>query len=290
MSENAYFKIGLFVFISLFFIVGFLAMLGSVDVFKKYIYCETYFNESVQGLENGSPVMFRGIKIGKVNRINLASNIYYQNTVLHAVNDKAYIYVQFKLNAKAIAPSISSSIKVIEKSVRNGMRISLATKGLVGSAYLEITLLKAKDNPIIEVPWKPNNLYIPSAKSRLTRFSDHVEALFIKLDNIKFAESIENFNKLTVTLNKKFSEFDSKEINQAMKVSLKSIHTSSESIFDLSQKIKLIVLDQQQNFSRMFSNISRTASSIRALMGDFKKNPSRIILGKQPPHYRGHKR
>ena len=44
-------------------------MLGAGTLFRKQLVLETYFNESVQGLEVGSKVMFRGVMVGNVSRL-----------------------------------------------------------------------------------------------------------------------------------------------------------------------------------------------------------------------------
>ncbi len=40
---------------------------------------ETYLNESVQGLEVGSKVRYRGVVVGEVRRIGFTYNIYEQD-------------------------------------------------------------------------------------------------------------------------------------------------------------------------------------------------------------------
>ena len=43
--------------------------LGAGNVFKRTVTIETYFDESVQGLDVGSAVKYRGVQIGRVTRI-----------------------------------------------------------------------------------------------------------------------------------------------------------------------------------------------------------------------------
>ena len=62
--------------IGLFLIVGFALFLGLIgqSVLSK-IYADRkdvvvmYFNESLQGLSEGSPIVFQGVEVGKVTRV-----------------------------------------------------------------------------------------------------------------------------------------------------------------------------------------------------------------------------
>ena len=76
MSSANYFKIGLFVIgASALVIIG-VIVLGAGTVFRQYIPLETYVDESVQGLEIGSPIKHRGIQIGSVEYISFVRNEY----------------------------------------------------------------------------------------------------------------------------------------------------------------------------------------------------------------------
>ena len=64
-----YYKIGLFVISSIFIVSVFIIILGAGNLFQKNLILETYFDESIQGLDVGSIVKFRGVKIGTVKEI-----------------------------------------------------------------------------------------------------------------------------------------------------------------------------------------------------------------------------
>ena len=70
MSGQAnFFKIGLFVIGAAVALVFLLVLLGAGRLFQSKIVMETYFNESVQGLELGSKVKYRGVIVGEVKSI-----------------------------------------------------------------------------------------------------------------------------------------------------------------------------------------------------------------------------
>jgi paraquat-inducible protein B len=68
--------VGLFVLIGIVLIGAGTVILGGQDLFAEPVLMETVFNESVQGLEVGSAVKFRGVQLGSVSEIGFAQDYY----------------------------------------------------------------------------------------------------------------------------------------------------------------------------------------------------------------------
>ena len=80
MSLKAnYFKLGLFVIGAIVAGAVVLVVIGSGRWFQPKLTIETYFNESVQGLDRGSKLKYRGVSIGEVTRIGFTYNKYQQD-------------------------------------------------------------------------------------------------------------------------------------------------------------------------------------------------------------------
>jgi phospholipid/cholesterol/gamma-HCH transport system substrate-binding protein len=71
-SQRTKFALGLFVICGIGMIFLAVIWLGMSRYFKKGQYYTTYFNESVQGLDVDSPVKYRGVSVGRVERIAVA--------------------------------------------------------------------------------------------------------------------------------------------------------------------------------------------------------------------------
>src|SRR5581483_1804838 len=86
MNRLSYFKVGVFVIVAVVIGVAGVLVLGLGAVFQKKSLVETYIDESVQGLDVGSPVKFRGVPVGSVEystrlqyvlvRIAITSNVF----------------------------------------------------------------------------------------------------------------------------------------------------------------------------------------------------------------------
>src|SRR6187399_2056068 len=69
-----YWKLGLFVLAGGAMALIAIVLLGTRNWNKQSVQYVSYFDESVQGLELGSPVKFRGVSIGKVARIDISTD------------------------------------------------------------------------------------------------------------------------------------------------------------------------------------------------------------------------
>jgi len=78
MNENKanYAKIGFFVLAGIGLMLLVIGIAGARTFNKKVVLAETYFAESVTGLDIGSPVKYRGVPVGEVKRIGFVYSEY----------------------------------------------------------------------------------------------------------------------------------------------------------------------------------------------------------------------
>ena len=65
-SASHYFYVGVFVFATIAVALGGIILLGGRTLYQETTTVETYFRRTVQGLDLGAPVKFRGVQIGTV--------------------------------------------------------------------------------------------------------------------------------------------------------------------------------------------------------------------------------
>ena len=61
-------------------LIALVVVLGTGSLFRKDLVAETYFNESVQGLEVGSKVLFRGVMVGNITKLSFTYVKYQQDS------------------------------------------------------------------------------------------------------------------------------------------------------------------------------------------------------------------
>jgi phospholipid/cholesterol/gamma-HCH transport system substrate-binding protein len=204
-AEAHYFRVGLFVLIGLAAILAFALLLGGRSWFQQPIIFETYFSESVQGLDVGSPVKRRGVKIGTVSTIGFVENYYPLANEEERLKYGGLVMVRMKT---VLNPEEAPTEESLASSIRNGLRVRLSQAGLTGTAYIEAETLDPKRNPPMEIIWKPDHLYVPSALSTITQVKSSAERLLQRLDDLKLEELVASIEQLAQTMNRKVDALD----------------------------------------------------------------------------------
>jgi ABC-type transporter Mla subunit MlaD len=216
MSLKAnYFKLGLFVIGAIIAGVIVLVVIGSGRWFQPKITIETYLNESVQGLDIGSKLKYRGVSIGEVTRIGFTYNRYQQD---RPMNERArYVLVEAQIEPKLLGGRAGAGdITTTEGAaleVERGLRVRLAAQGITGTSYLEIDYVDPAP-PILPIDWKPDNIYIPSAPSTVATFVNAAIDVLERLHKLDIEAVVANVNKLLATTNDRVAAIDAKAISQ----------------------------------------------------------------------------
>nr|WP_320191505.1 MlaD family protein [uncultured Desulfobacter sp.] len=192
-QKTNYFKLGLFVILAFALTAAMLIAFGAGQFFKIETLAETYFNESVQGLNIGSEVKYKGVKIGAVKSITTPTKVY----------DIAsnYVLVTFSLSEDCYVGQTGKNPKDrMKKAVDDGLSVFLSFNGLTGSAYLE-TDYKDNGPDDLEISWTPENLYVPSRASNIKQVSDAITRAMETLGSMDFKEMKKDFSALLKSLN-----------------------------------------------------------------------------------------
>lgn len=165
-----------------------IAILGSGSLFRQTEQAETYVNESVQGLDVGSPVKFRGVQIGRVTDIGFIGSKY---EVDRSSDLSRLVLVRFDIFPRTFGASVGALGREVQGMIQRGLRVRLAQQGLTGTEYIEADFLPADLYPPLPITWEPNALYIPSAPSRLSQFTEGAEEVMRNLRRTDIAKLID---------------------------------------------------------------------------------------------------
>ncbi len=216
-SNTHYIRIGTFMIIGIAILFAVVVGIGGSQLFKETIPAETYFNESVEGLDIGAPVKYRGVPIGKVRAITFIGDKYPQSRE----DPKAgrYVLVSMELDKATVDSFVIDEDPGdhMKEAIKNGLRIRLNTKGLTGVAYLELNFFDPYSNRPLPINWTPESLYFPSAPSTLSRIEgalDAVGGVMRQLEQVDFKSFAKSIDELMKTLNRALSEANVKDIGQ----------------------------------------------------------------------------
>jgi ABC-type transporter Mla subunit MlaD len=210
MTEEARFRrLGVFVFAALALLVGVLFLLGGRSLFQSSYTFETYFNDSVAGLEVGSPVRFRGVPLGQVAEILPSSTEYEWDVPV----DKRRDYIVVRATIAQNGDWIQRIRRDTGDLVKAGLRAQTQLAGITGQQYLGLDILDPRQNPALPFDWKPRHVYVPSAPSLTSQIIANVQHFLANLDKLDLQGLERNVNKLLETLNNKISEVPVAELS-----------------------------------------------------------------------------
>ena len=202
-SRKSKFMVGLFMAGGIS--VGLVAIiwLGMSDFLREGHFYATYFDESVQGLNADSPVKYRGVSIGRVDRISVAP-------------DNRLIEVILKINSGA--------------ELESGLVARLSMVGITGSMFIELDRKKE------DVPDRSPRLNFPSEYPIISSNPSDISELFRGIDDImdkinsldmagisdRVKQTLDNVNQSVVDL-------DLKRISNGLNASIDNLNQNLES-------------------------------------------------------------
>jgi paraquat-inducible protein B len=202
MSAKAnYFKLGLFVLAGLAVTVAMVLALGAGKLFERTILLETYVDDSVQGLDIGSKVRYRGVLLGEVKRLGFTAERYELDKPLG--QRKPYVLVEATLDAKDLGPLGKADAELLQQYIDQGLRIRVAPQGITGINYLELDFVDPIQNPPLPIDWQPRNLYVPSARAKLVQFTNQVDNVLRMLEEVNLGQLARDASALLEKTTKK---------------------------------------------------------------------------------------
>jgi phospholipid/cholesterol/gamma-HCH transport system substrate-binding protein len=320
-SKTRYYKIGVFVILGFILTVIGVIVFGAGKFFRKSITVETYFNQSVQGLDVGAPLKLQGVQIGNVKEIGFAFNRY--NTTRTYVLVRAEVYQESVGARKSLGriPTAEERISTVKELIEKGLRLQLDSSGITGVAFLNMVYLDPKRYPPLEIDWQPESLYIPSAPGTITVVTQAIENLTRQLESIDIKGITNKVDQLLATTNRAVEEaqiaavsqdirrllgklennsknfnsiLESKEVQQ----SLKDLSQAMENLSNASQEfpktmaglngslreVNRLTSTQGQQLNLILEDLRSTSENLRELSDTAKRYPSWVLFGNPPPH------
>ncbi len=213
-AQASYFRLGLFVLVAIGLLVAGVIVLGAGSWFKEGIMAETYVDESVAGLNAGSPVKNRGVQIGQVSRISFVTSKYKTKSVEDELRFGKYVLIEMEIDPETLPKMpIEGRRDMLAKRVATGLRFRLKSS-LTGPTYLETAYLDPNVYKPLKIAWDPDCLYVPSAPGTMAQVTSAIERLASQIEKAQIAKVVENINTLIVDTNKSIKELQVGEINK----------------------------------------------------------------------------
>ena len=226
-SEKVKLSVGIFVFLGILFFVAFIVWLGASNFYKKGNYYLTFFDESVQGLEIGSSVKYRGVNVGRVEKIGISAG-------------SRFIEVLMKIHGK--------------KSVDEDIVVQLKSVGITGIIYMELDIY---DNKSYAKPLKPgfDTQYkvIPSIPSDVSEIMDSLQDIVFEFKSMNFKVMSEKMAEVFDNLNKQLNAMKTAEISEKIIYLLNDFNKGIENINigELTEGGKKLIKEMEINLNKL---------------------------------------
>jgi ABC-type transporter Mla subunit MlaD len=166
-TPTNHWKLGLFVVVGLFVALATIVYLGAESLRRQHVDYQTYFDESVQGLDVGSPVYYRGVRVGQVRSIGVAP-------------DRRHVAVSLALYTRnlhelGLGDGRGSRTRI---TVPPELRVQMVHQGITGLKAVQLDFFDVATNPPPQLGFAPPERYIPAATSTLERLEDSVVHAF----------------------------------------------------------------------------------------------------------------
>ncbi len=237
-AKASYFRLGLFVIVGTLLLLVGIIYLGVGEYFEKRFQVETYFSDSMEGLNIGSPVKFRGVTVGDVERITFVQEVYERGDS----SDRSFGFVRIRFGLDyEVFPGLSpQELRArLDKAVQDGARVRLASAGLMGTAFLSMEFLDPVENPPLELAWTPKHLYIPSAPSAFGAMMKSMENTLDSLAQVDVKGISENLNTLLVNTNKQINDLQIAVVREKAIALVDELRGTNEKIKELLSKPEL---------------------------------------------------
>lgn len=155
-TEARKLQVGIFVIAATVIAIATLVWLGATRLFERTTTLVTYFSESVQGLEPGAAVKYRGVPAGRVQTIGIAP-------------DGKLIEVTMSMD--------DASAALVRRD--QSLRAQLQLVGITGLRYVEIdrrTGVALEQSPPLD--FKPRLPVVPSMRSSVTLVTTALQEIY----------------------------------------------------------------------------------------------------------------
>jgi ABC-type transporter Mla subunit MlaD len=276
MNENKanYAKIGFFVLTGAALIVVVIGIAGARVFNKKVTFAETYFAESVTGLDLGSPVKYRGVPVGEVKRIGFVYSEYGEHKDELLTHDSArQILVVMALDPERFGLIGGSAAETVLRGlVQQGLRVKIASSGVTGLSFLELDYFgPGKDGErALALTWQPRHPYIPATASTMTNFKKAVDDVFVKLSAVDLQALGDELLATLYLFQNKLSNADLAALSSEATLLLNELRATNRSVRELVDSPELASVPA--DLSATVAGARRAAEGVEAQIRPLAQN------------------
>jgi paraquat-inducible protein B len=244
-ARGLYLRVGILILVGLALGLGFVLFFTAGKLGRNTQTFETYLRESVQGLEIGAAVRFRGVQLGQVTEINLVATAYPPPAEGFSA-DYQRVLVRFAIDLTRLRDAPDTT-----RAVQLGLRVRLSSTGITGVAYLELDFADPERFPAEAPPWTPEYPVIPSMPSTVAQVTNVAEELARRISGLPIEQVLSDMAGLLTDLRRQVNDGD---VAQASRAATETLATLQQAVRDL-------------NLPALSAEMQATVAEARGLIG-----------------------
>jgi paraquat-inducible protein B len=244
------------------FVLGAVALLvvaviafGSGRLFRKTKEFVVYFDGTVNGLNVGAPVKFRGVEIGSVKNILLQLD-----TGMEVRSIPVVFEVDLKkITSRGASGTILDDPKALRDAIDRGLRVQLRTESLVtGVLYIGIDLFPGTPVKLVQAA-RLKYTELPTVPTALERVELTAGEILAKLSEVDFKGMMDSASKVVDGVSSLVN-------SPALKSALQKLDQTMPKIDEAVVEIRKMTTSLDGNIGTLSSNLQQTSDAARGAM------------------------
>lgn len=278
--------IGMFVMAASIIAVAAVMVFGAAKFFSRTENFISFFSESVNGLDVGAPLKYKGVKIGKVEGIFISSS---KNIKESSVS------VVYSIDIDQLRRKTGTDFKDysdwMDEQIAEGLRAKLNYQSIVtGMLYIELDFIADKGEKYDLKYGGTRFKEIPTAKSGLSELAKGFEKTMADVAKIDFAAIGQNVHSAIVKVNEKLDGIDAKAISDSAVSALKGVDelARNKDVAESIKKLDALLSDSDAlvNDARAeLKKFSASGTSIVARLDEVLRNVNSVVAPQSPFRY-----
>ncbi len=259
---------------------------GAAKFFSRTENFISFFSESVNGLDVGAPLKYKGVKIGKVEGIFISSS---KNIKESSVS------VVYSIDIDQLRRKTGTDFKDysdwMDEQIAEGLRAKLNYQSIVtGMLYIELDFIADKGEKYDLKYGGTRFKEIPAAKSGLSELAKGFEKTMADVAKIDFAGIGQNVHSAIVKVNEKLDAIDAKAISDNAVSALKGVDdlVRNRDVAEAIKKLDVLLSDSDAlvNDARAeLKNFSSSGASLAARLDEVLRNVNSVVAPQSPLRY-----
>jgi len=238
---------------------------GGVNFFSKPQRFVSYFDESIHGLDLGSPVKLRGVRVGRVADLVVR---YDQRT------NRSVVVVTSEFSRNTLTNSKGELINVSDRGelqtlIDQGLRAQLGVLGLAtGMLFVELDFLSPEDYPADSRTVEVKYAVVPAVPSAISEFQASVSEILSKVRKIDFEGLGVESKKLLGETRRQVEGLDLKGLSgqwQRTGAAFESLATSPE-IKQTFVNLNAALVDLRTTLAKLDGQVATTGADVQATL------------------------